>query len=151
MNRFVSSVLLICSSMTAHSNEACNVAYENIERVDAEKECVLKAKNGNAEAQFGYGLMLISGHGRESDPKKAYQWFLSSAKQGHKLSQTMMGRMLSDTRFGVPLNMPEAYAWWSISNNESSASKLWARLSPKQQKKAKELTNVYTAEYSLGK
>jgi TPR repeat protein len=151
VNRLVSLTLLLAVTSTSFAEDVCYVAYWDTGANEAEKECRANAETGNAEAQFHYGLILLAGHGRETKSNEAFEWFLSSAKQGNNFAQTMLGRMLSDVHSGIPINLPRTYAWWSISNNRSSAAALWLRLSPRQQTIAKGLAEEYEATYSGSK
>jgi TPR repeat protein len=145
VSRFVYFValLIVCPPLLA--DNFCDKAYWDASLVIEEKKCCKNAELGNDDAQFGYGLILLSGHNRVSKPKEAIEWIKNSAKQGNHLAQTLLGRMLSDSRFGIPLNFPEAYAWWAVSNNSKSANELWFRLTLEQQEKAIELAKKYAS------
>ncbi|MCG8053276.1 MAG: hypothetical protein JAZ15_18930 [Candidatus Thiodiazotropha endolucinida] len=147
MSRFVYLIifLIFCSPLIAE--DYCDKAYWDVALVKEEEKCRNIAELGNDEAQFGYGLILIGGHDRISKPNEAFEWFTKSAKQGNHLAQTILGRMLSDSRFGVSLDLPKAYAWWAVSNNTKSANELLLRLTSDQQDRAKELEKEYASAY----
>ncbi|ODB84251.1 hypothetical protein A3195_08235 [Candidatus Thiodiazotropha endoloripes] len=147
MSRFVYFVVLLIFFSPLFAEDFCDKAYWDASLIIKQEKCRKIAEQGNDEAQFGYGLILLGGHDRVSKPNEAFEWFIKSAKQGNHLAQTILGRMLSDSRFGVPLNLPEAYAWWAVSKNIKSANELWLRLTPEQQEKAKELEKIYASTY----
>ncbi|MCG8092376.1 MAG: hypothetical protein JAZ17_01900, partial [Candidatus Thiodiazotropha endolucinida] len=115
MSRFVYLIILLYFCSPLIGEEFCDKAYWDVALVKEEEKCRNFAELGNEEAQFGYGLILIGGHDRISKPNEAIEWFTKSAKQGNHLAQTILGRMLSDSRFGVSLDLPKAYAWWAVS------------------------------------
>ena len=147
MSKLLYFTLLLITVTELLAEDFCDKAYWNAASVVEEKKCLKQAELGGNEAQFGYGLILLSGHNRVSKPNEALEWFIRSAKQGNHFAQTILGRMLSDTRFGIPLNLPEAYAWWAVSNNKKSADALWLKLTSEQQEKAKELEKEYVSNY----
>ena len=141
-------MVLLISVSPLLAEDFCHKAYWDAASAVEEEKCRNKAELGDNEAQFGYGLILLGGHNRVSKPNEALEWFIRSAKQGNHLAQTLLGRMLSDSRFGISLNLPEAYAWWVVSKNRESADDLWLRLTSEQQEKAKELEKRYVSSYS---
>ena len=147
MSRLVYFVVLLNFCSTLIAEEFCDKAYWDASLVIEEEKCRNIAELGNDDAQFGYGLILLSGHNRASNPIEAFEWFNKSAKQGNHLAQTILGRMLSDSRFGVPLNLPNAYAWWAVSKNTKSANELWLRMTFEQQEEAKELEKKYASVF----
>ncbi|RLW63339.1 MAG: hypothetical protein B6D73_15305 [gamma proteobacterium symbiont of Stewartia floridana] len=147
MSRLVYFLILLIFFSPLVAEDFCDKAYWDIALVKEEEKCLNNAELGNDEAQFGYGLIQLGGHDRISKPNEAFEWFTKSAKQGNHLAQTIFGRMLSDSRFGVSLDLPNAYAWWAVSNNKNSANKLWLRLTSDQQDKAKELEKKYASAY----
>jgi TPR repeat protein len=145
VSRSVYFVALLIIGPPLLADNYCDKAYWDVSLVTEEKKCSKNAELGNDDAQFGYGLILLSGQNRASKPKEAVEWIKKSAKQGNHLAQTLLGRMLSDSRFGIPLALPEAYAWWAVSNNSKSAKELWFRLTLEQQEKAIELAKKYAS------
>ncbi|MES9973126.1 MAG: hypothetical protein ABW094_02625 [Candidatus Thiodiazotropha sp.] len=145
MSRFVYFLALLVFFSKSVAENFCDKAYWDDASVIEEEKCRKSAELGNSEAQFGYGLILLSGHNRVSKSNEAFKWINKSAKQGNHLAQTLLGRMLSDSRFGITLNLPEAYAWWAVSNNRKPANELWFRLTLEQQQLAKELEKKYAS------
>jgi hypothetical protein len=138
-------------SFGALAENACDIAFDDGKDQVNFEVCRSQAESGDKNSQFGYAQILMFGVGREHHPEKSLDWYRQSARQNHLLAQVMLGRMLSDKEFGVALNEPEAYAWWSASKQVDSAAKLWSRLSKKQQLKAKVLAEEYVANYASSK
>ncbi len=146
--RILFAFCIVFISFGALAGNQCEVAFEDGNDQINFEICVDQAKNGDAQAQFGYAQILMFGAGREHHAQDSLDWYRRSAQQRHFLSQTMLGRILSDERFGVSLNAIEAYAWWSASKNKDSAAKLWSRFSLNQKRKAKSLADEYISNYS---
>jgi len=127
----------------------CNDAYLNAADSTSYENCKDRATSGEASAQFGYGLILMSGHDRVSDPGEALKWFRAAAMQRHFLAQVSLGRYLSDERFlpAALRNEVEAYAWWSSSQQIDPARSLWNRLSNQQRADASRMAPEYERLY----
>lgn len=65
------------------------------------------ANQGNAEAQFGMGLLFT-----DNEPATAVKWFRLSAEQGYAPAQSRMGGAYRTGR-GVPLDRAEAIRWYN--------------------------------------
>jgi TPR repeat protein len=127
----------------------CDDAYWNAADAASYEDCKVRATSGDASAQFGYGLILMSGHDRVNDPEKALEWFRAAAMQRHFLAQVALGRFLSDERF-LPVtlrNEVEAYAWWSSSEQSEPARSLWDRLTNEQRADASRMAAEYERLY----
>lgn len=69
------------------------------------------AEAGDAESQFGLGLMYQSGRGVDLDFEMAAQWFRKSAEQGSERAQTQLGGMYAGGD-GVEQDWEKAIEWW---------------------------------------
>lgn len=69
------------------------------------------AAAGDAEAQFGLGLMYQSGRGVDLDFEMAVQWFRKAADQGSERAQTQLGGMYARGD-GVEQDWSQAIEWW---------------------------------------
>ncbi len=151
MKRLVLRIILICWTTlwlgVADATPECDRAYQDSADAASLSACLADASAGSKDAQFGYGLVLMSGNGRPSRVAEAVEWFRRSARQRDVLAQVALGRMLSDRRFGIELNEPEAYARWVASGEKESAAKLWSRLSPENRNRAKALAAEYLRAY----
>ncbi len=151
MNTLALRIILACWTTlwlgVADATPECDRAYEDAADAASLSTCLADASAGNKDAQFGYGLVLMSGKGRPSRVAEAVEWFRRSARQRNVLAQVALGRVLSDRRFGIELNEPEAYAWWVVSGEKESAVKLWSRLSPESRNRARALAAEYLKAY----
>lgn len=68
---------------------------------------------GDADAQYSYAAMLLSGQGGEPDPRQALRWFKLAALKGHAAAQAEFGYMLYDGT-GVGRRPLEGLMWLSI-------------------------------------
>ncbi len=93
---------LVLATALAHAGDnGCKAAYDDGTQSADVARCEAAARAGGPNAEFGYGLLLWSGHDGVLDKKSALDWFRLSARQGHYLAQIMLGKMLSDTRVDV--------------------------------------------------
>ena len=74
------------------------------------------AKEGNAKAQYTFGLDYSGGlsRGQVEDYAKAMKWFLLAAEQGHALSQYYVGRYYNIGQ-GVSQDFKTALKWYRLS------------------------------------
>jgi len=76
--------------------------------------CFLKAaQQGDAEAQFGLGNMLVEGQGIPRDEQQAALWFRKAAELGFAPAQVNLGVMYTQGQ-GVERNLVEAHKWFNI-------------------------------------
>jgi TPR repeat protein len=148
--------LLLTSTLSvvpavALATDDCAKAFDDGSDQTSAAECLSSAVAGDSKAQFGYGQLLAFAPGREHKRQESVDWFRRAAKQHHTLAQVVLGRILSDNEFGLPLNEVEAFAWWWVANEKTSATKLWTRMTPEQRNQAKRLAAEYTSYSSLSK
>lgn len=82
-----------------------------------------QALAGLAEAQLGWGHMLLDGYGVERDPEAAYRWFNHAARQGHVEAWNMLGRC-HERGWGVRANAEVAAHWYGLAAAKSHS---WAQ------------------------
>jgi TPR repeat protein len=142
---------LVLATTLAHATDnGCKAAYDDGTRSADVARCEAAAKAGGANAEFGYGLLLWSGHDGTIDKKSALEWFRMSARQGHYLAQIMLGKMLSDTRVDPKLRNPvEGYAWFVAAGATKAAGKVMAALNTTEAKAAGGLGHEYRAKYGV--
>src|ERR1700674_3453121 len=105
-------VLPLLSTWAYASDDPCFVAYWHVDRTSELHTCEAAANAGDAEAEFGYGLILWSAPDRQNDRRAALDWFRKSAREGHHLAQSSLGVFLTDKRVDAELRNPvEGYAW----------------------------------------
>lgn len=71
------------------------------------------AEQGDARAQFYFGLLYENGDGVPLDYTKARQWYEKAALQGDAKAQLYLG-LQSSFGQGVPTNVVDAYMWYSL-------------------------------------
>ena len=140
---FVAFVPLACFAV-----DPCDEAYRNGKDTQNLLQCRAKAEAGNAKAEFGYALILWSGHDRNNDQREALRWFHKSARQGHKLAQVALGTFLSHEKVDQTFrDRPEAYAWFITAGETDAAVRLLSQLPADELQKAKALAKEYEAKY----
>ena len=88
-------------------------AFESGDYETALAEWQSLAEEGQADAQFGMGLLYASGFGVSLDDSLALQWYLSAADQGHAEAQCNIAVMYANG-WGVPQSDEEAFKWYSL-------------------------------------
>ncbi|MFZ2636769.1 MAG: tetratricopeptide repeat protein [Rectinemataceae bacterium] len=73
----------------------------------------MAAAQGDAEAQYLYGLMYLNGEGVGKDAVKASEWLRKSALQGKVEAQSALGDLYENGK-GVKLDKVEALMWYLI-------------------------------------
>jgi TPR repeat protein len=69
------------------------------------------AEQGDASAQFNYGLLYHFGSGVLQDYTEARKWYLKAAEQGHAKAQSNLGVLYHNAQ-GVPQDYAEAAKWY---------------------------------------
>jgi hypothetical protein len=145
----IATTLVSSGVLASSADKACNIAYDDGSNVQEFNECKAGAVSGDAEAEFGYGLILWSGHDRQEDHAAALDWFRKSARQGHLLAQISLGTFLSHTDVEAPLRNPvEAYAWLVTANALDHASRLKDQFTRAQAAEAERLATEYRSKYA---
>jgi hypothetical protein len=127
----------------------CHKAYSDWNDTTALKRCETTAKSGDAEAQFGYGLILWSGPPDGVNRGEALEWLRKSAQQGHWLAQVSLGGMLQMPELDSTLrNRAEAFAWLVISGDAKGAARLRAKLSADEIRDGDRLASEFVTKYS---
>jgi TPR repeat protein len=146
---FAVAILLgLLGPISYAAGDPCTVAYQDGTKSTELDECQRAAVAGNAQAEFGYGLILFSGHDRKNDRAAGLDWLRKSARQGHRLARTTLGGFLSRLPSDDPLsNLTEAYAWLTLTGATKAASDLAARMTPRQVDDAHKLAAEYLAKY----
>lgn len=71
------------------------------------------AEGGDAEAQFGMGLLYANGFGVPLDDDQALKWYGLAAEQDHANAQCNIAVMHANG-WGVPQSDDEAFKWYSL-------------------------------------
>jgi TPR repeat protein len=79
------------------------------------------AEQGDANAQYGLGLLYATGRGLPQDDDQAFKWFLRSAEQGVAKAEFLVGLMYAQGR-GVTQDEGEAVAWYRRAADQEFAT-----------------------------
>jgi TPR repeat protein len=71
------------------------------------------AEAGDADGQFGMGLLFGNGFGVALDDEQALKWYGLAASQGHAKAQCKLAVMHANG-WGVPQSDEEAFIWYSL-------------------------------------
>jgi len=82
-----------------------------------------QALAGLAEAQLGWGHMLLDGYGVARDPEAAFRWFNHAARQGSADAWNMLGRCY-ERGWGVRPSAELAAHWYGLA---AARSHCWAQ------------------------
>ncbi len=75
------------------------------------------AEAGNADGQFGMGLLYANGFGVPLDDDQALKWYLLAAAQSHAEAQCNIAVMYANG-WGVPQSDEEAFKWYSLAADQ---------------------------------
>ncbi len=78
---------------------------------------VVEAMSGTPEEQWAIGIKYRYGKGYEKDYKKAFEWFLSAAHQGHSIAQRDLGTLYR-RGLGIRKSYENAAKWFRLSANQ---------------------------------
>ena len=95
-------------------------AYNRGDFATALREWRPLAEQGDAKAQFSFGLLYENGDGVPRDYTKARQWYEKAAAQGDAKAQLYLG-LQSSFGQGVPMDLVEAYMWYSLAAGNGNA------------------------------
>src|SRR5258707_7795942 len=87
-------ILILHSTLALASDDPCYIAFHHADELSDFRACEAAANAGVADAEFGYGLILLSGFNKQHDRRTALDWFRKSARQGHQLAQSSLGLFL---------------------------------------------------------
>ena len=90
------------------------------------KKNLVRALNGNADAQYTHGLMYYFGRRVKQDYSEALKWYQLSADQGYSLAQYNLGVMYENGQ-GVIKDYVRAHMWFDISASSGNKDALSAR------------------------
>lgn len=121
MRSYLVSVLAIFS--LAVSAAAAAGSYENgraaYDAGDFEKAMAIwapAAESGDADSQYGMGLLYSEGIVVPMDDIQALHWFGLAAEQDHGKAQYKLGVMHANG-WGVPMSEAEAMKWYTLAAN----------------------------------
>lgn len=77
------------------------------------------ADEGNADGQFGVGLLYANGFGVPMDDAEALKWYGLAAEQGHDEAQCNLAIMHANG-WGVPQSDEEAFKWYTLAAEQGN-------------------------------
>jgi TPR repeat protein len=95
-------------------------AYNRGDFAAALREWQPLAEQGDARAQFSFGLLYENGDGVPRDYAKARQWYEKAAAQGDAKAQLYLGMQYSFGQ-GGPVDLVQAYMWYSLAAGNGNA------------------------------
>ena len=112
-------LLVLILTMTYMSNVSAQTElqiptnnFDLEQEYDAELDkSLLKAYEGDADAQFKTGVLFASDQFNKADLKHAVYWHEKAAQQGHALAQYNLGHYYLAGK-GITKNEPKAIEWW---------------------------------------
>ena len=106
-------LLLISSSGIAADYEKGFNAYSEGDYATALVEWQPLAEQGDANGQFGLGLLYVNGWGVDLNDDEALKWYGAAAGQGHSEAAYHLG-VMNANGWGVPQSDDEAFKWYSM-------------------------------------
>jgi uncharacterized protein len=112
---------MVCIVLPAWADYQAGMdAYNHGDFATALREWRPLAEQGDAKAQFSFGLLYENGDGVPRDYAKARQWYEKAAAQGDAKAQLYLG-LQSSFGQGVPMDLVEAYMWYSLAAGNGNA------------------------------
>jgi TPR repeat protein len=121
MRRYLVSVfallsLVVSAAATAGSYEDGRAAYDAGDFEKAMAAWAPAAESGDADSQYGMGLLYSEGIVVPMDDVQALHWFGLAAGQDHGKAQYKLGVMHANG-WGVPMDEAEAMKWYALAAN----------------------------------
>lgn len=112
---------IVCLVVSAWADfQAGMAAYNRGDFATALREWQPLAEQGDARAQFSFGLLHENGDGVPRDYAKARQWYEKAAAQGDAKAQLYLGMQFSFGQ-GGPVDLVQAYMWYSLAAGNGNA------------------------------
>jgi hypothetical protein len=126
MMRAILVACLLCLSVAAFAGQpdaysAGMAAYQAHDYPVALADFRLAAKQGDAKAEFGLGLMYYNGEGVPQDSVKAARWYRLAARQGYAEAEFYLG-LLYVRGEGVPYNNVMAVKWYTLAARQGDTA-----------------------------
>ena len=78
------------------------------------------AQAGQANCQYGLGVLYDEGHERPQNPSQALHWFLRAAMNGSRDAQVQLGFIYATGRQGIDQAPVQAFVWFSMAANNGA-------------------------------
>ncbi len=128
-------------------------AYDKGDYATALKEWRTLAEQGDAEAQYGLGVIYNHARGVPQDYEQALHWYSKAAEQGHAGAQAYLALMYLRGR-GVPQDDVQAHMWFNLSaahgmeTARTLRDRLAEKMTPAQLADAQRLAREWTPKPS---
>lgn len=110
----LTALMLVLSSVSWSADYAKGKqAYDSADYETALTEWQPLADEGNANSQFGLGLLYGNGFGVALNDDEALKWYRLAAEQGHAEAQCNLGIMYANG-WGVPMSDADAFTWYML-------------------------------------
>ena len=86
---------------------------------------VLRAEQGDPNAQYNLGHAYATGKDIERDRSKAIKWYAAAAKAGHLEAQYALGSLFQHGWKGIPPNHREAANWFKQAAERGHVKAQW--------------------------
>ena len=116
------AILLLALWHPSVSAEPAQPAQANGEAVGLN---VLRAEQGDADAQYNLGHAYATGKDIERDRSKAIKWYAAAAKAGHLEAQYALGSLFQHGWKGIPPNHREAANWFRKAAERGHVKAQW--------------------------
>lgn len=103
------------SATTTSATNSSNTTQDSADNLSALREAfdnwMLRAYEGDRDAQFKVALMFSDGTGTEKDIEQAVYWYIQAARQGLASAQYNLGHKYLSGE-GTQKNIQKAIQWW---------------------------------------
>jgi len=117
--------LLLAASASSDESQKGLDAYNSTDYETALAIWQPLAESGDAESQYGLGMMYGNGFGVEMNDELAIKWYTMSAGQGHAGAQCSLAVMYQNG-WGVPISEAEAIRLYTLAANQGVAEAMIA-------------------------
>lgn len=112
---------LLSSTTLATDFATGQAAYDSGDYETALAEWQPLAEAGDADGQFGMGLLYGNGFGVALDDEQALKWYGLAAAQGHAGAQCNLA-VMHENGWGVPQSDEQAFKWYSLAAEQGATA-----------------------------
>lgn len=112
--------VVICGLLIFPSLSIPLRAGQETQRTQSVEALQLAAAEGDADAQYGFGLACLDGDGVAQNDGEAVRWFRLAANQGHAAAQHHLGLAYANGT-AVPRDAVEAVRWFRLAAGQGYA------------------------------
>lgn len=119
-NTALLSLLLYAGLTTADENQSALDAFNAGHYQSAGEQWQHCANSGNANCQYGLGVLYDDGYDRPRDVKLALHWYRRAALNGSRDAQVQLGFIYASGRGTVAQSPVQAFVWFSMAANNGA-------------------------------